>query len=110
VDRAWALAAFVEEQLEYAIKTVATSEQQVLPKPIPLTGRRGHHPWMAGDLHGRRFRYDRGNSAGQSARVMATTESWSADRKKVHFPPPKAWDPGVCDVSGVRREALAGEM
>jgi hypothetical protein len=24
---------------------------------------------------------------------MAVTESRSADRKKVHFPPPKAWDP-----------------
>jgi hypothetical protein len=24
---------------------------------------------------------------------MATTESRSADQKKEHFPPPKAWDP-----------------
>jgi hypothetical protein len=24
---------------------------------------------------------------------MATTESQSADQKKDHFPPPKAWDP-----------------
>jgi hypothetical protein len=29
---------------------------------------------------------------GRNARVMATTESRSADRKKVRFPPPKAWD------------------
>ncbi len=35
VDRVWALE-FVEEQLEYAINMVATSERQVLPKPIPL--------------------------------------------------------------------------
>ncbi len=36
IDRAWALAEFVEERLEYTINMVATSERQVLPKPIPL--------------------------------------------------------------------------
>ena len=30
---------------------------------------------------------------GRNARVMTTTESLSADRKKVRFPLPKAWDP-----------------
>ncbi len=36
VDRTWALAELVDERLEYAINMVATSERQVLPKPIPL--------------------------------------------------------------------------
>jgi hypothetical protein len=36
VDRAWALSELVDERLDYAINMVATSEWQVLPKPIPL--------------------------------------------------------------------------
>jgi hypothetical protein len=35
-DRAWAMVAFMEERLGYAINMVSTSERQVLPKPIPL--------------------------------------------------------------------------
>jgi hypothetical protein len=34
--RAWYVETFVEDLLRYAIDTVATSEQHVLPKPIPL--------------------------------------------------------------------------
>ncbi len=30
---------------------------------------------------------------GRNVRVTNTTKSWSADRKKVRFRPPKAWDP-----------------
>jgi hypothetical protein len=47
VDRAWALSGFVDERLDYAINMVATSEQQVLPKPISLHRTRDRHPQMA---------------------------------------------------------------
>jgi hypothetical protein len=37
---------------------------------------------------------DQENSSWRNARVMATArEDWSADRKNLGFPPPKAWDP-----------------
>jgi hypothetical protein len=36
IDRAWSFAEFVEDRLKYATNMVATSERQVLPKPIPL--------------------------------------------------------------------------
>jgi hypothetical protein len=69
MDRAWALAGFVEDWLEYAINMVATSEQQVLPKPIPL-----HRAQRSPSSEGLGGRYDRGSSGGRNARVMATTE------------------------------------
>ncbi len=74
--------------LEYAINMVATSERQVLSKPIPL-----HRAQRSPSSDGRRGQYNHGRSVVRNAWVMATTESQSADRKKVHFPPPKAWDP-----------------
>jgi hypothetical protein len=89
-DRALALAEFEDERLDYTITMVATSERQVLPKPIPL-----HRAQRLPSSDGRGSRYSRGNSAGRNARVMATTESRSADHKKVRFPPPKAWDPNA---------------
>jgi hypothetical protein len=48
-DRAWAMADFVEERLEYAINMVAMSEQQVLPKPIPLHMSQRSRPRTAGE-------------------------------------------------------------
>jgi hypothetical protein len=78
----------VENLLEYATNMVATSEQLVLPKPIPL-----QRPPILLSLEGRGGRYDRGSSGGQNARVMATREDRSANRKKVRFPPLKVWDP-----------------
>jgi hypothetical protein len=38
-------------------------------------------------------RHDRESSSGRNVRVKAAREDQSADRKKVRFPPPKAWDP-----------------
>jgi hypothetical protein len=87
VDRAWALAEFVEERLEYTINMVATSELQVLSKSIPL-----HRLQRLPSSNGQGGRYSRGSSVGSNVRVMATTESCREDWKKVHFPPPKAWD------------------
>jgi hypothetical protein len=63
---------FVNERLRFAINMVATSERHVLPKPA------------------RGGRYSRGELSGKNAQVMTVTESRSADRKKVRFPPPKA--------------------
>ncbi len=87
-DRAWYIDVFVNERLRYAINMVATSERHVLPKPTPL-----HRSQRSPSLEGRGGRYSRGGSSGRNARVMTITESRSADRKKVRFPPPKAWDP-----------------
>jgi hypothetical protein len=50
-------------------------------------GARGWDP-----SEGQGGRYSRPGSSGRNARVMAVMESRSADRKKVRFPPPKAWD------------------
>ena len=78
---------FVEDWLAYATNMVATSERHVLPKPIPL-----HRPQRSPSLDGQGGWYSRGSSKGRNAWVMATMESWSADRKQVRFLPPKAWD------------------
>jgi hypothetical protein len=87
-DRAWYMEEFVEDRLAYATNMVATSERHVLSKPIPL-----HRSQRSPFLEGRGGRYGRGNSTGRNARVMTITESRSADRKKVRFPPLKTWDP-----------------
>ncbi len=87
-DRSWYMDVFVNERLRYAINMVATSERHVLPKATPL-----HRSQRSPSSEGRGGRYSRPGSLGRNARVMAVTESRSADRKKVRFPPPKAWDP-----------------
>jgi hypothetical protein len=87
-DRTWYMYVFVNERLGYAINMVATSERHVLPKPIPL-----HRSQRSPSSEGQGGRYSRGGSSGRNARVMTVTESSSADRKKVRFPPPKAWEP-----------------
>ncbi len=79
---------FVNERLRYAINMVDTSERHVLPKATPF-----HRSQRSPSSEGRGGRYSRPRSFGRNARVMAVTESRSADRKKVRFPPPKAWDP-----------------
>jgi hypothetical protein len=79
---------FVNERLRYAINMVATSERHVLPKATPF-----HRSQRSPSAEGRGGRYSRPGSFGKNAQVMAVTESRSADRKKVRFPPPKAWDP-----------------
>jgi hypothetical protein len=89
-DRAWYMEEFAEERLAYATNMVATSERHVLPKPIPL-----HRSQRSPSSEGRGGCYGRGNSTGRNPRVMTITESRSADRKKVRFPPPKTWDPGA---------------
>jgi hypothetical protein len=68
----------------------ATSKRLVLPKPTSL-----HSPPRSPSLEGQGGRYDCGSSGSRNARIMATREDRSADRKKVRFPPPKAWDPEV---------------
>jgi hypothetical protein len=87
-DRAWYMEVFMEERLGYATNMVATSERYVLPKPIPL-----HRSQRSPSSEGRGGCYGRGGSSGRNPRVMTVTESRSADRKKVRFPPPKTWDP-----------------
>ena len=78
----------MEDRLAYATNMMATSERHVLPKPIPL-----HRSQRSPSSEGRGGRYGPGNSTGRNARVMTITESRSAERKKVRFPPPKTWDP-----------------
>jgi hypothetical protein len=87
-DRSWYMDVFVNERLRYAINMVATSEKHVLPKATPL-----HRSQRSPSSEGRGGRYSRPGSSGRNTRVMTVTESRSADRKKVRFPPPKAWDP-----------------
>jgi hypothetical protein len=87
-DRSWYMDVFVNERLRYAINMVAPSERHVLPKATPL-----HRSQRSPSSEGRGGRYSRPRSSGRSAQVMAVMESRSADRKKVHFPPLKAWDP-----------------
>jgi hypothetical protein len=87
-DRSWYMDVFVNERLQYTINMVATSERHVLPKATPL-----HRSQRSPSSEGRGGRYSRANSLGRNARVMTVTENRSADRKKVRFPPPKAWDP-----------------
>jgi hypothetical protein len=87
-DRSWYMEEFVNERLWYAINMVATSERHVLPKATPF-----HRSQRSPSSEGRGGRYSRPGSSGRNARVMAVTESRSADRKKVRFPPPNAWDP-----------------
>jgi hypothetical protein len=79
---------FVEDRLAYATYMVAMSVRHVLPKPISL-----HRSQRSPSSEGRGGCYGYGNSSGRNARVITVTESRSADRKKLHFPPPKAWDP-----------------
>jgi hypothetical protein len=88
IDRASSFVGFVEDCLEYATNMVATSQRLVLPKPIPF-----HRSPRSPSSESRGGRYDRGSSGGRNARVMVAREDQSADRKKVRFPPPKAWDP-----------------
>ncbi len=87
-DRSWYMDVLVNERLRYAINMVATSERHVLPKAAPL-----HRSQRSPSSEGRGGRNSRPGSLGRNAKVMAVTESRSADRKKVRFPPPKAWDP-----------------
>jgi hypothetical protein len=87
-DRPRYMDVFVNERLRYAINMVASSESHVLPKATPY-----HRSQRSPSSEGRGRRYSRPGSFGMNARVMALTESRSADRKKVHFPPPKNWDP-----------------
>jgi hypothetical protein len=87
-DRSWYMDVFVNERLRYAINMVATSERHVLPKATPL-----HRSQRSPSSEGQEGRYSRPGSSGRNVRVMTVTESRSADRKKVRFPPPKAWDP-----------------
>ncbi len=87
-DRSWYMDVFVNERLRYAINMVATSERHVLPKATPY-----HRTQRSPSSEGRGGRYSRPGSFGRNARVMAVTESRSADQKKVRFPPPKNWDP-----------------
>jgi hypothetical protein len=94
---------FVNERLWYAINMVATSERHVLPKATPLhrsqrspSRRAEEGDTVASDHQG-------------GKRVMTVMESRIADRKKVRFPPPKAWDPEAkwtqdCVVFRVCRE------
>jgi hypothetical protein len=88
IHRAWGFTGFVEDRLEFATNLVATSERLVHPKPTPL-----HRPPRSPSSEGRGGQYDRGNSGGRNARVTATREDRCTDRKKVRFPPQKAWDP-----------------
>jgi hypothetical protein len=88
VDRAWFMEEFVEDRLRYATNMVATSERHVQPKLIPL-----HRSQRSLSSEGRGGRYGRGSSSGRNTRLMTVTETRSADRKKVCFPPPKTWDP-----------------
>jgi hypothetical protein len=87
-DRSWYMDVFVNERLRYAINMMATSERHVLPKATPL-----HRSQRSPSSEGRGGRYSRAGSSGRNVEVMTVTESRSADRKKVRFPQPKAWDP-----------------
>jgi hypothetical protein len=87
-DRPWYMDVFVNERLRYAINMVATSERHVLPKATPY-----YRSQRSPSSEGRGGRYSRPGSFGRNAKVMAVTESRSADRKKVRFLPPKNWDP-----------------
>jgi hypothetical protein len=84
-ERSWYMDVFVNKRLLYAINMVATSERHVLPKATPL-----HRSQRSPSSEGRGGQYSRPRSSGRNARVMTVTESRSADRKKVRFPPPKA--------------------
>jgi hypothetical protein len=72
-DRSWHMGVFVNE---------------TFVKATPF-----HRSQKSPSSEGRGGRYSRPGSFGRNAKVMAGTESRSADRKKVRFPPPKAWDP-----------------
>ncbi len=87
---------FVDRRLEYATTQVANCERLVLPKPIPLGARANRSP--STDGHGSRGirggSVSRGNSASRGARVMGiSAERKPAGEKKVHFPPPRKFDP-----------------
>jgi hypothetical protein len=87
-DRPWYMDVFVNKRLRYAINMVATSERHVLPKATPH-----YRSQRSPSSEGRGGRYSRPGSFIRNAKVMAVTESRSADRRKVRFPPPKNWDP-----------------
>ncbi len=87
-DRSWYMDVCVNKRLRYAINMVAMSERHALPKATPF-----HRSQRSPSSEGRGGRYNRPGSFGRNSRVMAVTESRSADRKKVCFPPSKAWDP-----------------
>jgi hypothetical protein len=74
-DRSWYMDVFVNERLRYAINMVAKSERHVLPKSTPL-----HMSQRSQSSEGRGGRYSRPGSSGTNARVMAVTESRSADQ------------------------------
>jgi hypothetical protein len=87
---------FVNRRLDYTTTQVANSEWLVLPKPILMRARSNRSP--SADCHGsrskRRGSVSCGNSAGQGARVMTMRKDRKpAEEKKVHFPPPKKFDP-----------------
>jgi hypothetical protein len=100
----WYMDVFVNERLRYAINMVATSERHVLLKAIPL-----HRLQRSPSSEGRGGWYGRGGSSGRNARVMTVTESRSAERKKVRFPPPKAWDPKAMWTQGCVMFQVCGE-
>jgi hypothetical protein len=87
-DRSWYMDVFVNERLRYAINMVATSERHVLPKATPY-----YRSQRSPSSEGRGGRYSRPGSFGRNAKAMVVTESRSADRKKVRFPPPRNWNP-----------------
>jgi hypothetical protein len=87
---------FVDRRLEYATTQVANCERLVLPKPIPLGARANRSP--STDRHGSRGdrggSVSRGNLASRGARVMGiSAERKPAGEKKVHFPPPRKFNP-----------------
>jgi hypothetical protein len=87
---------FLDRRLEYATAQVTNCERLVLPKPIPLKAHANRSP--STDRHvsrgDRGGSVSRGNSASRGARVMGVSvERKPAPEKKVHFPPPRKFDP-----------------
>jgi hypothetical protein len=87
---------FVDRRLEYAATQVANCERLVLPKQIPLKARANRSP--STDRHASRgdrsSSVSRGSSASRGVRMMGVSaERKPAPEKKVHFPPPRKFDP-----------------
>ncbi len=81
-------ALFIKDLMQDIKSVTPIKEGDVLPKATPF-----QRSQRSPSSEGRGGRYSRPGSFGRNAKVMAVTESRSADRKKVRFPPPKAWDP-----------------